>query len=81
MDAKHMSLQYDRNADVCYLSYGEPRPSVCEEADDGVLVRIDPESGQVTGVTIVDFTRRCAGMPVRIPTEAPRRLPQASHDH
>ncbi len=68
MDArKDVNLLYDSKADVCYLSFGEPTPSICEEVDKGVLVRLKPETGEVTGITIIDFSK-FANVPLTVPT-------------
>jgi uncharacterized protein YuzE len=50
-------VSYDRDADIAYLSFGEPRASVTEELDDYVLVRRDPATKEVRGVTITHFSR------------------------
>ena len=50
-------IGYDREADVAYLSFGKPRPSVSEELDAHVLVRRDPKTNEVRGVTITEFSR------------------------
>lgn len=70
MDQQDVKIFYDEKADVYYMSFGEPRPSICEEVEDGVLLRIDPETGEATGVTIVGFTRKFAGVPLSVPTAA-----------
>ncbi len=49
-------VSYDREADVAYLSFGDPKPSVSEELDDHVLVRRDPKTNEVRGITITNFT-------------------------
>ena len=67
MDEKAVSLAYDKKADVCYLSVGEPRTAVCEEIEDGVLVRTEPETGEVVGLTVLNFTQRSSESPLRIP--------------
>jgi uncharacterized protein YuzE len=54
--SKQLIVGYDRKADVAYLSFGEPRPSVTEELDDHVLVRRDPTTREVSGVTITNFS-------------------------
>lgn len=59
MDAE-MSVSYDRQSDVLYLSYGENREAISEENEDGVLVRRDPRSNEILGFTVVDFSRRFA---------------------
>jgi uncharacterized protein YuzE len=50
---------FDQEADVLYFSRG--KPSVHDqnrETQDDVILRIDPKTDQVRGVTILNFTRR-----------------------
>lgn len=47
---------YDRDADVLYLSIGEPRPAVGEETPEGHVLRYD-EKGEVCGLTLIDAGR------------------------
>ena len=59
MDKKHMmQLAYDHDADVLYLSIGEPRPAVSREVGDDVLLRIDPQTGEVVGLTVLNLSTR-----------------------
>ena len=59
MDKEHMmQLAYDREADVLYLSVGDPRPAVSREIGDDVLLRVDPDSGEVVGLTILNLSTR-----------------------
>ena len=44
---------YDDEADVLYLSLGEPRPSLGVDIGDGVVVRYDDEANEVVGVTLI----------------------------
>ena len=53
-----LSLSYDKSADTLYLSVGKPKSSLSREIDDGVLIRFDPKSKKITGVTIIDFEAR-----------------------
>ncbi len=57
MEKSKLIVSYDRKADVAYLSFGEPKPSVTEELDDYVLVRRDPKTREIRGVTIINFRR------------------------
>jgi hypothetical protein len=43
MEESELIISHDKEADVAYLSFGKPRPSVSEEVDDYVLVRRDPK--------------------------------------
>ena len=59
MDKEHlMQLAYDREADVLYLSIGEPRPAISREVGDDVLLRIDPETKEVVGMTVLNLSTR-----------------------
>ncbi len=57
MEKTKLIVSYDRDADVAYLSFGEPKPSVTEELNDYVLVRRDPETRDIRGVTITNFSQ------------------------
>lgn len=58
MARKKLSFSYDKKADVLYLSVGKPRKSISREVEDGILLRFDPKSKEVTGLTIMDFESR-----------------------
>ena len=51
-----MKFLYDKSADVLYAFVGDPRPGVFEESSDGIYIRLDPESGQPTGFTIINYS-------------------------
>jgi len=53
-----MQLAYDREADVLYLSIGEPRPAISREIGDDVLLRVDPNTGEVVGLTVLNLSTR-----------------------
>jgi uncharacterized protein YuzE len=53
-----MQLFYDDEGDVLYLSVGDPRPAISEELDDDVLLRHDIETGEVVGLTVLNFSAR-----------------------
>lgn len=51
-------VRYDAEADVLYLSIGDPARAVeFDETPDGHALRFD-ESGELAGLTIVDAQRR-----------------------
>jgi len=50
-------MSYDRKADVIYSSFGKPRKAVSEEIDPYVLVRRDPKTKEILGITITNFTK------------------------
>jgi len=54
---KRIDLDYDGEADVLYLSFGEPREATDSlEVEDGIIYRIS--DGEVVGITITDFKAR-----------------------
>jgi uncharacterized protein YuzE len=48
-------LLYDAETDVLYLSRGEPRPSISRELGDDVLLRVDVNTGEIVGLTILNL--------------------------
>ena len=55
---KMIQISYDRIGDVLYLSVGDPRPAVSEEIGDDVLLRLDLETGEPVGLTVLNFSAR-----------------------
>ncbi|MGB9858833.1 MAG: DUF2283 domain-containing protein [Moorellaceae bacterium] len=52
-------LNYDKEHDVLYISLGEPVPSYSEEdGAEGVLIRYSLATGEVSGATILDYSKR-----------------------
>ena len=48
---------YDSDADVFYISFGKPMPSVSREVECDFLIRRDIESNKITGVTILNYSK------------------------
>jgi len=46
---------YDEEADVLYVSFGEPRPSEVLDTGEDLLIRFNPKTGEITGFTIMNF--------------------------
>ena len=66
-----ITVSYDKDADVLYMSEGKPRESICKMLDNGVIVRKDPVTKEVVGFTIVDFiTHFSKSIPQPIPIGA-----------
>lgn len=62
-------LFYDREGDILYLSVGEPREAISREIGDDVLLRLDPDSEEVIGLTILNLSSRFGNLDV------PQNLP------
>ena len=52
-----IQFHYDREADVLYLSVGKPQRAKTVEIGEDFVLRLHPKTGEVIGMTIVDFTR------------------------
>ena len=55
MSSKAARVAYDRDADVLYISTQPGRHGIVQESLPGVLWRYEPGSGDIVGVTIIDF--------------------------
>lgn len=51
---------YDREADVLYLSVGEPRPAVGVDIGEGLVLRYDEARKEVAGLTVIGLRARLA---------------------
>ncbi len=49
---------YDAEADIAYLSVGEPKEAISWESPEGHLVRLDPDTDELVGVTLLYPRRR-----------------------
>ena len=53
-----ITWDYDEDADVLYLSLGEPQPAVGVDIGDGVIVRYDETRQEVVGLTVLGLRTR-----------------------
>jgi len=67
-----ISISYDKEADVVYLSFGEAKKAVSEEVKSGVFARYDPETNDLVGLTILNFSRKFDATPREV--EVPGRI-------
>ena len=55
-----LNVDYDRRADVLYISKGQPVSAYGEQDDDGLLVRSSIETGEPVGLTVFKYRRWAA---------------------
>ena len=53
-----VSWDYDEEADVLYVSFGEPRPAVGVEIGAGLVLRYDEARDELIGLTVVGLLER-----------------------
>ncbi len=54
---ENIKFHYAREADVMYFSLGLPKKAKTLEIADDFILRLDPETQEVIGLTIVDFSK------------------------
>lgn len=59
--AKLGHYYYDKEADVFYMSKGKPSAKdASREMEEDMIVRYDPDTNIVTGVAILNFSKRAS---------------------
>lgn len=53
-----ITWDYDGEADVLYLSIGEPQPAVGVDIGEGLIVRYDEARREVVGLTLIGLRVR-----------------------
>jgi len=57
VNLEKIDLDYDEEADILYMSFGEPREAEDSvEVEDGIVYRI--KDNEVVGITIINFRAR-----------------------
>ena len=54
----NLNWDYDADADVLYISIGEPKVAEGIDIGEGVIVRVSPQSNEVVGLTIIGLSKR-----------------------
>jgi uncharacterized protein YuzE len=72
MDNKKISISYDREADVMYMSFQDVEAEA-EELDEGIFARYNPNDQSLVGFTIINFSMKFAQAPkdIQIPLKVP----------
>lgn len=53
-----LTWDYDEEADVLYLSVGEPHPALGVDVGEGVILRYDEAAKEVVGLTLIGLRER-----------------------
>jgi uncharacterized protein YuzE len=57
-DSLKITGSYDKEADVLYISLGEPCAAVAVDISDGVIARYNEESQSIVGITVIGLQQR-----------------------
>jgi len=49
---------FDEEGDVLDITFGEPRKAVAKELKNDIAVRVDPKTGEIVGIVILNFMKR-----------------------
>jgi uncharacterized protein YuzE len=55
---ENLNWDYDEEADVLYISIGEPRKAVGVDIGEGAIVRFIESTGEVVGLTLIGVRER-----------------------
>ena len=58
MDTKNLKHHYDEEMDILAVWTQQPAEVVCVEPQEGVVLRIDANTDDFVGYTILDFRKR-----------------------
>jgi len=49
---------FDEEGDMLDITIGKPRKVVAKELKNDMAIRVDPESGEIVGIVILNFMKR-----------------------
>jgi uncharacterized protein YuzE len=55
---KRLRMFFDKEGDIFDISLGNPRVAISREVGDDLLIRVDPKTNEVLGITILNFEKR-----------------------
>jgi hypothetical protein len=58
LNLKNLQYDYDNISDVLYVSFGKPKKAIAVESEEGYLIRYEPFTDRLIGVTIIDFKEK-----------------------
>jgi uncharacterized protein YuzE len=49
---------FDEEGDVLDITIGKPRKAVAKELKNDIAIRVDPETGEIVGIVVLNFMKR-----------------------
>jgi uncharacterized protein YuzE len=53
-----INWDYDADADILYISFGNPKNAEGVDIGEGTIIRIEPNTQEITGITILNPLHR-----------------------
>ena len=54
---KEIRMVYDEEGDILDVSIGAPEDAISKEVEDDFFLRVEPDSGEVVGFSILNFRK------------------------
>ena len=55
---KELKFFFDKQGDSLDIAIGEPEKAISREIGNDIVMRVEPETGEVVGFTILNFEKR-----------------------
>ena len=55
---KELKFFFDKEGDSLDIAIGEPEKAISKEIGNDIVMRVEPETGEVVGFTILNFEKR-----------------------
>ena len=69
---KGLRFSYDKEGDILEVFKGKPKEAISKDIGDDIWIKVDPETEEILGFTIISFTKRFSkkGLLKKIPVMA-----------
>ena len=58
MEERKIGFYFDEEGDVLDITFGEHRKAVAKELKNDIAIRMDPKTGEIVGIVILNFMKR-----------------------
>ena len=55
---KELKFFFDKQGDSLDIAIGEPEKAISREIGNDIVMRVEPETGEIVGFTILNFEKR-----------------------
>jgi hypothetical protein len=65
-ERREVRVAYDRASDVLYVTFGVNVPAISVEVQEGVLARLNPDTKEMVGMTVIGLSDRTVEQSVAV---------------